>query len=271
MREKHILSAKLPVLSMLLAMTVTLLVLTVPSLFVSSAIAQNYIMCVIAVLWMMAMKWWFRPEFKGIFKAEVPFREILLFFGIYLIATVASIVASAADTGWYFKPTALALSMGFAAGFYEETIVRGVTIPIGMRYLKGKNRILLIAIGTSLVFGLSHLGNISQGAPASMAVAQAISSTFHGLFYAAVVLRTGSILTTVVMHGFYDWICFVTDPTLDNGIMTGQDITGGLVIQVAIAVALGIAGLYLIRPAVRDRIEDIWKKKWSGEVSAPVI
>jgi hypothetical protein len=55
MRAKHILSAKLPALSMLLAMGVTLLVLTIPSLFIPSEIAQNYAMCVIAVLWMMLM------------------------------------------------------------------------------------------------------------------------------------------------------------------------------------------------------------------------
>jgi membrane protease YdiL (CAAX protease family) len=163
----------------------------------------------------------------------------------------------------------LALSMGFSAGFYEETIVRGVTIPIGMRYLKGKNKILLIAIGTSLIFGLSHLGNVSQGATMSMAIIQTIASGFNGLFFAAVVLRTGSILTSVVMHGFYDWLCFVTDPTLENGIMTNPEITGGLMIQLAIAVALGIAGLYLIRPAVSDKIENIWEKKWTEEMSLP--
>ena len=55
-----------------------------------------------------------------------------------------------------------------------------------------------------------------------MAVIQGISTIFGGFLYAAVYLRSGSILVPIVMHALYDYMCFVIDPTLDNGIMTSE-------------------------------------------------
>ena len=43
-----------------------------------------------------------------------------------------SYAASVFDSGFYFNPTLLSLAMALAAGFFEETIFRGVTIPLGI-------------------------------------------------------------------------------------------------------------------------------------------
>ena len=69
-----------------------------------------------------------------------------------------------ADNGFYFKPTVVALAMAIAAGFYEETIFRGVTVPIGMRYFKSEKRVGILVLISALVFGLMHIGNIMNGA-----------------------------------------------------------------------------------------------------------
>jgi hypothetical protein len=65
------------------------------------------------------------------------------------------------------------------------------------------------------------------------------------------------------MHGLYDWMCFVTDPSVSSGVITGTNVTTGLIIAMAVDISLAIAGLYMIRPAVRDDIDAIWEKKWS--------
>jgi hypothetical protein len=65
------------------------------------------------------------------------------------------------------------------------------------------------------------------------------------------------------MHGLYDWMCFVTDPSVSGGVMTGASITTGIMLVMAVDIALAIAGLYMIRPAVRGDIEAIWERKWS--------
>jgi membrane protease YdiL (CAAX protease family) len=95
----------------------------------------------------------------------------------------------------------------------------------------------------------------------TLAILQAVATTFGGVFLAAIYLRSGSVLVPIVLHGVFDWICFVTDPTLDNGIMTG-DVTLGLVLAVLIDIALGIAAIYLLRPAVNGEIEALWDAKW---------
>ena len=98
-----------------------------------------------------------------------------------------------------------------------------------------------------------------------MAVIQGISTIFGGFVFAAVYLRSGSILAPIVMHALYDYMCFVTDPTLENGIMTSETVTIGLILTVVVFIIAGIWSLYLIRPAMRDKIQTLWDEKWGIE------
>ena len=125
---------------------------------------------------------------------------------------------------------------------------------------------MYIIVGiTALIFGILHIGNIVQGANPTMAVIQGISTIFGGFLYAAVYLRSGSILVPIAMHAVYDYMCFVTDPTLDNGIMTSGTVTIGVILSVVVFVIAGIWSLYLIRPAMRDKIQTLWNEKWGIE------
>ena len=45
--------------------------------------------------------------------------------------------------------------------------------------------------------------------------------------------------------------------------MMSESVTVGLVLATAADIAIGIIGLYMIRPAMRERIEEVWNKKWS--------
>ena len=264
MKRKHILSEKLPLLSMLLAFFVSMIVMTLSTQLSSSELVGNYLMSITVLLLLLIQMWWFSPAYKGALKAEVPAKEIWKLSIPFLVNCLLSYILTVVDSGWYFAPTAMSLSMAFSAGFFEETFVRGVTIPIGMRYLKSKNKILITVLFTSLIFGVIHLGNIKEGARVSMAIIQAVASLGKGLFFAALFLRTGSILLPIFMHGFFDWVCFVTDPTLQNGIMMNESVTVGLILALLLDVAIGVVGLYMIRPAMRERIEEIWQKKWSN-------
>ena len=140
----------------------------------------------------------------------------------FIFELVFTYAASVFDSGFYFNPTLLSLSMALGAGFFEETIFRDVTIPLAMRYLKSKNRMYIIVGITALIFGILHIGSIFQGANPTMAVIQGISTIFGGFLYAAVYLRSGSILVPIF-------------------------------------------ALYLIRPAMRDKIQTLWNEKWGIE------
>lgn len=265
MRKKHLLSSKLPILSMLLSIVVSAIIIFSSSDIVSSPVLGYYVSCVTAVIWLLLFKLWFSPEYKGCFRTEIPYKEIGVLFIPFAVKCVLSVVFTVVDSGFYFKPTAAALAMALAAGFGEETLVRGLAVPIGMRYLKNKNRAIITAVFTSIIFGAMHMGNATQGASVTMAALQSVAAAFGGVLFCAVFLRTGNILISMFMHALFDWICFVTDPTLKDGIMTNEAITIGLILALALDIAVGIWALYLIRPAMRDKIEEVWDKKWSGQ------
>ena len=261
--RKHVLCEKAPLVAMILAAALALVLLTIPGLLGLPKAAENLTSSVLAVLFMIAYTRWFAPEFKGVFKtshlatglAFVWLAFAFKFFGAYFVNLV--------DSGFYFKPTVIALAMAIAAGFYEETIFRGVTVPIGMRYFKSEKRVGILVLISALVFGLMHIGNIANGASIQMGIAQGVATTFAGIFFIAVFLRTGNILIPIFMHGIFDYMCFVTDPTLENGIMANDVATSALILAVLVDVIAGIWGLYLLRPAKRAEIHAIWDDKWS--------
>ena len=261
--RNHVLCEKAPIIAMILAGALALLALSIPGFFGLSKVGENLASSVLAVLFMIAYRKWFGPEFKSVFKTSHLATGLVFVWLAFAFKFFGSYIITLADSGFYFKPTMLALAMALSAGFFEETIFRGVTVPIGMRYIRSEKRVAIIVILSALVFGLMHLGNISSGASISMGIAQAIATIFAGLLFVAVYLRTGNILIPIFMHAIYDYMCFTTDPTLDNGIMTGEVAMSALILAVLVDVIAGIWGLYLLRPAKRAEIHAIWNDKWS--------
>ena len=267
-KRNHSLSEKHPLLSMLLSIAAASLVCALASSLSSSELPQYLLMCVGALLCLLAQKRWFSPEFKGFFKPELPLRKIGLLCIPFLVQFFLSYVLNVVDHGWFFKASALSVAMALSAGIGEETMFRGLAIPIGMRYFKGRNQILTVALVTAVIFGLSHLGNIKSGASVMMGVVQAIATIGSGLYFAAVLLRSGSIWTTILMHSLYDWMYFVTNPVLQEGSMAGMSVTFAVIVSLLIDLSMGVAGLYLIRPAVHEEIEAVWQKKWPDAEAA---
>jgi membrane protease YdiL (CAAX protease family) len=260
MKRNHTLSEKLPLLSMLLSIAATSLACVLASSFSSSEFVQYLLISAAGILCMLAQKWWFAPAFKGVFRAEVPLREIGLLCVPFLIQLLLSWLLNVMDHGLFFRATALSVVMALSAGFGEEAMFRGLAVPIGMRYLRGRNKILITALVTSVVFGLSHLGNAKGGNV--IGIVQAVASIGSGLFYAAVFLRSGSICVPVLMHTLYDWMYFVTNPALQNGEMANMGVTTAVIISCVVDLSMSAVGLWLIRPAVREKIEAVWQDKW---------
>ena len=260
MKRKHTLSEKHPLLSMLLSVVAATLVCSLAATISSSEFVQYLLISATGILCLLAQKWWFAPAFKGVFRTEIPLRKIGLLCVPFLIQLLLSWLLNVMDHGLFFRATALSVVMALSAGFGEEVMFRGLSIPIGMRYLKGKNKILTVALVTSVVFGLSHLGNAMGGN--AIGIVQGIATIGSGLFYAAVFLRTGSIMVPIIMHALYDWMYFATNPALQNGNMAAMGVTTAVIISCVIDLSMGVVGYWLIRPAVREKIEVVWQKKW---------
>ena len=260
MKRNHTLSEKHPLLSMLLSVAAATLVCSLAATISSSEFVQYLLISAAGILCLLVQKWWFAPAFKGVFRTEIPLRKIGLLCVPFLIQLLLSWLLNVMDHGLFFRATALSVVMALSAGFGEEVMFRGLSIPIGMRYLKGKNKILTVALVTSVVFGLSHLGNAMGGN--AIGIVQGIATIGSGLFYAAVFLRTSSIMVPIIMHALYDWMYFATNPALQNGNMAAMGVTTAVIISCVIDLSMGVVGYWLIRPAVREKIEVVWQKKW---------
>ena len=182
--RKHILCEKAPLVAMILAAALALAVLTIPGLFGLSDVANNLASSVLAVLFLIAYTRWFAPEFKGVFKtshlatglAFVWLAFAFKFFGAYFV--------NLADNGFYFKPTVVAFAMAIAAGFYEETIFRGVTVPIGMRYFKSEKRVgILVLIWYSALCTLETLRTVRAYRWESLKASLRPSQEYFSLLY----------------------------------------------------------------------------------------
>lgn len=261
--RKHVLCEKAPLAAMLLEAVLAMLLLSIPGLLGLPKVAESLASSVLAVLFMIAYTKWFAPEFKGVFRTSPLATGVAFVWLAFAFKFFGAYFAGLAGSGFYFKPTATALAMAIAAGFYEETIFRGVTVPIGMRYIRSEKRVGILVLISALVFGLMHIGNIINGASIQMGIVQGVATTFAGIFFIAVYLRTGNILIPIFMHGIFDYMCFVTDPTLENGIMANDVAVSALIPAVLVDVIAGIWGLYLLRPAKRAEIHAIWDDKWS--------
>ena len=265
-QRNHALSEKRPLLSMLLSVAAAFLVCGLASTLSSSQLVQYLLMSAAGILCLLAQKWWFSPAFKGAFKAEISMREIALMSVPFLVQLILSWLLNIMDHGLFFRVTVLSVAMALSAGLGEEAMFRGLAVPIGMRYLRGRNKILITALVTSVVFGLSHLGNAKGGNV--IGIVQAVASIGSGLFYAAVFLRSGSICVPVLMHTLYDWMYFVTNPALQNGEMANMGVTTAVIISCVVDLSMSAVGLWLIRPAVREKIEAVWQDKWDFADSA---
>jgi membrane protease YdiL (CAAX protease family) len=262
--RKHSLCEKNAVLAMIL--TVPLGVLTQmsgPTKGAVSALIVSALSLVLLIIYNM----WFSPEFDGVFKAHVPVKEILMVSSAMTVLIIGCIIINAVYAGLVFKPSITFLCLALMAGINEETIFRAMLIPIGMRYLKGKNRALTTVIVSSVIFGPLHMTNILVGADPVMTLIQAFMATCGGFVLAGIYLRTGSVIPGIIAHAVYDFINFVTDPTInEEGIVVSDGGNVGVsyyVIILVVSVALLVAGCYLIRKTKQETIENIWQTKWS--------
>jgi membrane protease YdiL (CAAX protease family) len=122
------------------------------------------------------------------------------------------------DTAWLAIPALLTLAplvmgiktldastygvliAGYAlTGFAEETMFRGVLVKV-----LEKRSPLMIATITAILFGLVHLGNIVIRGEVAITLAQAVGAAAFGFGYAALRLRTNTIVPLIVTHALTD-------------------------------------------------------------------
>ncbi len=265
-KRKHSLCEKVPFIAVVLGMIIPMIFVGIGGALCEkvSSDAGNIGICIFAVIAMLAFRLWFSPEFKGFVKPGCSAKDICIVMiplGLLVIFTLIEPVFL--QRPFYFDPSLSAVIMGLAAGFGEETMFRILSLAIVMRYVKKEKRFAVIVF-LAVIFGFSHVGNVTQGADLAMTVVQVILSIFMAFLFTVLYLRTGSAIFPVFAHGLYDFICFTTDPSLSaDGIITQQYGTGQLLYESVMFVILGIVSLCMLGKNKLAKANELWNEKWS--------
>jgi membrane protease YdiL (CAAX protease family) len=112
------------------------------------------------------------------------------------------------DLNFSVPATALAglrLPTVFVGGMFEEILFRGAIL-YALVNVWGTNQrgILLAAIASSLLFGVIHSVNAIAGDPSEIP-GQIGIALFEGIWWAAIVLRWGSVWPAVLIHVVTNW------------------------------------------------------------------
>lgn len=130
------------------------------------------------------------------------------------------------------------------APIVEELLYRKLLIDRTIKYGAGISILI-----SALIFGLCH-GNLTQ----------AISAFIGGCFFAAIYVKTGKIIYTIILHMAANFFCLVVDNLMAFGNIT---IEMALIGVMAILIAITIYYIYKYRgkfKAIKDNISKLLKE-----------
>lgn len=160
-------------------------------------------------------------------------------------------------------PTAASLCTSVFAGVNEEIIFRAIPVSIMMRKKPGVVRIYGSVIITAIIFAALHISNLFAGATGAFIILQLITAFILGTFFAAVYIRSGSILVPIIFHTLHDLLAFM-DPRQASGVGTMDSISMmDIWILLLSGIPFIIGAFYLLRRSVWKEEKQIWAKIWN--------
>ena len=218
------------------------------------------------ILMLLLFKFWFRKD-RNHFTYKVEkgkIREGLL-LGLPLLTTAALnlLGGELVNTPGMIL---LALLMGFTPGFVEEVTNRILPVANLMRVWKDPKKIPAVITVTGAVFGLIHLTNLLVGASPLLTVLQVVFAFGAGALFAAVYLRTGSMLGIIVYHTVIDFTAFLNASLYETGgvlTQTTEIPVESIILELGRGVVFAAFAYFYVRPSKRAEIRRVWDAKWN--------
>lgn len=210
---------------------------------------------------MLFHKFYFRPELKSI--ASLSFfknRKITVIAITFIVIDIMVVAMGCAREGFAF-PTFTAFLGALMAGVAEEASFRVLPISVMMRAYKDSNKYKAALFYPAIVFGSYHIMNLLAGASLESTLLQIVSATIAGFFFAAIYLRTGSIVLPVFIHFLHD----LMNSMIANQTSFVLDFIPGVMDYVEtgiIAVVQIIMIVVMLRGHKKDII-DKWQEIWN--------
>ena len=226
----------------------------VPDIFLSAFLAEAVFAVLTLVIVLAFKKTYIFKNDRTRLKSGWPSAGLLFVMMLfYLVMGLGNLIDSTA-TGQQWL---LLLGHCVLIGFCEETLFRGlIQRQLHSIFKEDSFKHVFLAITcTGVIFGLTHMINLTRGTAFLSVAFQAIINIFSGIYYCAVFYRVGKNLWfMVILHGVYDLIGLINQGRL-NGTALGdviapQQITGksfGLGVLVLGGLYL-LASIFVLRP-----------------------
>lgn len=143
-----------------------------------------------------------------------------------LVVCLLKFIHPLAEFGITFDQLIYAAVLATEAGVFEEFLMRG--LPLGNILWKKDSRKQFIGLAfyTSFFFGLMHIANLFKGGDIPGVVGQVFNATCVGVLFAAIYLRTGSIIPTIILHALWDASSFLDPVYIANKTMFPAPVIG---------------------------------------------
>jgi membrane protease YdiL (CAAX protease family) len=155
----------------------------------------------------------------------------------------------------------LFLAIALAVGFVEEAFFRGM-----MLHALSVRGLWQAAIISSIFFGVAHLLNVAAGANLASTILQIFYAFAIGLMYAALALRTQTILPLIVTHGLTDFFGFIA---LNSTVVTSGVSTLALLVTAGEIVIYLAYSVFLMRQVRTQKLRSEMHTQSFSEPSTP--
>ena len=230
----------------------------VPSL--GDVVINSITTIIVAIVFLLIYMRYMRDKLQNLISTKnLKFALILIIPSV--ITLIFNLVSNVVEGHLVFNY--IVIIAGIAPGFIEELVFRGFIISNLMRLRKNKNlSIYLIVALSAIPFGLIHIVNIVVGANVSYSILQSFFAICLGIILAAVYLRTGNLIGSIIIHSLIDIAGLANSDLFSTkiaGLISQAPSSFEYIFTISISIFLLILGLYYIRKEKWDDIDKVWE------------
>lgn len=223
-----------------------------------------YVVAIAAgIIVMLLHKFHFRPELKSM--ASLSFfkdRSVMIVAIVFVLIDIIIVSLDCARLG-FVLPGLTPFFGALMAGVTEEVVFRVLPVSVMMRAYKDRNKYMPALLFPAIVFGLIHIQNLLAGANFGATVVQVISATIAGIFFAAIYLRTGSIVLPVFIHFLHDYMNVAIATQASSFVVTASP---GVIdtVEMCIIAAVQMVMVVIMLKGHKKDIMDKWHEIWNA-------
>lgn len=163
-------------------------------------LAASIVVLVVYLGWRRETRLTTRPAWGGLWYLLPPLLIMAALLSVGIVHGITKNVDLNALFGarFYFG----LLPMVLLVALFEELLFRGLVF----RCVELKSGPVTALFVSSALFGLMHYVNWVTGQPFAITSTQVLHAGVAGILYGAIMLRTGSIWPSVLLHGFWDLV-----------------------------------------------------------------